>query len=147
MSRRQGRTHEPPPEVKPLDVDGVRTVAVITVLWAVAFVVLALRRAELEDAGRGWWLWTCLAGVGLGLLGLEYCRKRRDAIARAELEAEAEDGFDDVAEWGDGELAALAADDPSEADVDDAVASHSIPHSAAQRGAGTPPYDHPVPRL
>ncbi|HSI94198.1 MAG TPA: DUF2530 domain-containing protein [Jiangellaceae bacterium] len=147
MSRRQGRTHEPPPEVEPLDVDGVRTVAIITVLWAVAFVVLALQRAELEDAGRGWWLWTCLAGVGLGLLGLEYCRRRRDAIARAELEAEAEveDGFDDVAEWGDGELAALAADDPSEADVDDAIPSHPAPGSTAQRGGATPPYDHPVP--
>ena len=24
-----------------------------------------------------WWLWTCLAGFGLGLFGLEYCRRRR----------------------------------------------------------------------
>jgi len=30
-----------------------------------------------------WWLWTCLAGFGLGLFGLEYCRRRRRA--RAEL--------------------------------------------------------------
>jgi hypothetical protein len=94
-----------------VDVDGVRTVAIITVLWALAFVVLAFFRSELDDAGRGWWIWACLAGVGLGLLGLEYCRKRRDAIARAELDEEADAGFDDAGDWADGELAALAADD------------------------------------
>ena len=38
----------------------------------------------------GWRTWTCLAGVGLGLLGLEYTRKRRDAIARARLREEAD---------------------------------------------------------
>ena len=73
----------------PLDVDGVRTVAVGTVLWAITFVVLALFRDDLDAQGVGWWLWTCLAGVGLGLLGLEYTRKRRDAIARAHLYEEA----------------------------------------------------------
>jgi Protein of unknown function (DUF2530) len=97
--------------VKALDVDGVRTVAIITVLWAVAFVVLALQRSQLDEAGRGWWVWTCLAGVGLGLLGLEYCRKRRDAIARAELDKEADAGFEDVGDWRDGELAQLAAEE------------------------------------
>jgi hypothetical protein len=41
--------------------------------------------SELEDNGRLWWLWTCLAGCGLGLFGLEYCRRRRRA--RAERDA------------------------------------------------------------
>ncbi|TDC51634.1 DUF2530 domain-containing protein [Jiangella ureilytica] len=77
-----------PHEVQPLDVDGVRTVAVVTVLWAVAFVLLALRMDSLQAEGRGWWVWTCLAGVGLGLLGLEYTRKRRDAIEFEREEAE-----------------------------------------------------------
>ena len=75
--------------MRALDVDGVRTVAVGTVLWAITFVVLALFRDDLDAQGVGWWLWTCLAGVGLGLLGLEYTRKRRDAIARAHLYEEA----------------------------------------------------------
>ena len=78
-------------EVPPVDVDGVRTVAVLTVLWAIGFVILAFRKDSLDASGNGWWLWTCLAGVGLGLLGLEYTRKRRDAIEFARLQAEADD--------------------------------------------------------
>jgi len=89
-------------DVRPVDVDGVRTVAIVTVGWGVAFVILALRQGVLNDAGRGWWLWTCLAGVGLGLLGLEYCRRRRDAIAQAALDAEAgSDDADDPSLVGD----------------------------------------------
>ena len=33
-----------------------------------------------------WWLWTCLAGFGLGLFGLEYCRRRRKARAQTREE-------------------------------------------------------------
>lgn len=101
MGRRQNHSARPT-DVRPVDVDGVRTVAIVTVGWGIAFVVLALRQGQLNDAGRGWWLWTCLAGVGLGLLGLEYCRRRRDAIAQAALEAEADAGeFDDsaIGDW------------------------------------------------
>jgi Protein of unknown function (DUF2530) len=100
---RRGRRGNEPPAVRPVDVDGVRTVAIGTVLWAVAFVVLAVFRDELSDQGVGWWLWTCLAGVGLGLLGLEYTRKRRDAIARARLREEA-DRPHDVEPGGPGDL-------------------------------------------
>lgn len=67
---------------KPVDVDGVRSVTVGTVLWVIAFLVLLTMRGQLEDEGRSWWLWTCLAGAGLGLLGIEYTRRRRNAIAR-----------------------------------------------------------------
>jgi hypothetical protein len=63
--------------VQPLDVDGVRTVTVGLVLWLVAFVAMLPFYGMLRDSGRGWWPWTCLAGFGLGLLGLEYCRRRR----------------------------------------------------------------------
>ncbi|WP_343061584.1 DUF2530 domain-containing protein [Nocardioides luti] len=76
-------------DVEPLDVDGVRTVEVGVGLWLLAFVALLPFYGRLEDAGRLWWLWTCLAGFGLGLFGLEYCRRRRKA--RAEL-VESPDG-------------------------------------------------------
>ena len=63
--------------VEPLDVDGVRTVQVGTALFAVAFVALLPFYGKLEESGRLWLLWMCLAGVGLGLLGAEYCKRRR----------------------------------------------------------------------
>jgi uncharacterized protein DUF2530 len=68
-------------DVEPLDVDGVRTVEVGVALWFIAFLALLPFYGRLEEAGRVWWLWTCLAGFGLGLCGLEYCRRRRRSRA------------------------------------------------------------------
>jgi hypothetical protein len=65
-------------DVEPLDVDGIRTLAVGTILWLLAFLVLLPFHDRLEQAGRDWWLWTCLAGFGVGVLGWEYCRRRRN---------------------------------------------------------------------
>lgn len=65
-------------EIAPLDVDGVRTVAVGTGLWAVALLALLPFYGWLADTGRVWWIWTCFAGIGLGLFGLAYCTSRRD---------------------------------------------------------------------
>ncbi len=76
-------------DVEPLDVDGVRTVLVGTAAFFFAFVALIPFYGALADAGRAWWLWACLAGVGLGLFGLEYCRRRR--VLRETLVAEADD--------------------------------------------------------
>ena len=64
-------------DVEPLDLDGVRTVEVGVALWLLAFLALLPFYGRLEEAGNLWWLWTCLAGFGLGLFGLEYCRRRR----------------------------------------------------------------------
>jgi hypothetical protein len=68
-------------DVEPLDVDGVRTVTVGCTLWLIAFLGMLPFYGRLEDDGHLWWLWTCLAGLALGLFGLEYCRRRR--LARA----------------------------------------------------------------
>ena len=67
---------ETPLNVEPVDVDGVRAVAVGIVVWAVALVVLAL------IGKRGEVLWVCAAGVGLGLLGMPYVLRRRAAYRR-----------------------------------------------------------------
>ena len=69
-------------DVEPLDVDGVRTVEVGTLAWLIGFLALLPFYSRLADAGRTWWLWTCLAGFGLGLFGLEYCRRRRGVRAQ-----------------------------------------------------------------
>jgi hypothetical protein len=66
-------------DVEPLDVDGVRTVEVGSALWLIGFIGLLPFYGRLQDAGHVWWLWTCLAGFGLGLCGLEFCRRRRAA--------------------------------------------------------------------
>lgn len=71
-----------PPEVAPLDVDGVRAVALGTVLWAVALLVTLALRGPLNDAGNGWWTWVCASGLMLGLMGLVYVVRRRDSIRR-----------------------------------------------------------------
>jgi hypothetical protein len=72
-------------QVEPLDVAGGRTTEVGTALWLVAFLGLLPFWGTLEDSGRTWWLWTCLAGFGLGLFGWDHCRRRRRArLARLE---------------------------------------------------------------
>ena len=70
-------------KVHPLDVTGVRTLGVGVVIWLIAFTALLPFYSTLQDHGHGTWLWTCLAGFGLGLLGLEYCRRRRNRLAEA----------------------------------------------------------------
>lgn len=75
-------------DVEPLDVDGVRTVEVGVGIWLLGFLALLPFSGTLNETGRLWWLWTCLAGFGLGLCGLEYCRRRRKA--RAALSADIE---------------------------------------------------------
>ncbi len=78
-------------KVPPLDVTGVRTVLVGSIIWLIGFIALLPFHATLVDHGRGWWLWTCLAGFGLGLLGLEYCRRRRHRLLQAEQDASVRD--------------------------------------------------------
>ena len=68
-------------KVQPLDLTGVRTVTIGAVMWLLAFLALLPFYSTLQEHDRGWWLWTCVAGFGLGLLGLEYCRRRRDRLA------------------------------------------------------------------
>ena len=70
-----------PPEERrddpaPLRTDDRRTVMVGTAVWAVLLVVTLLARDELGAADRGWWAWSCAAGVALGLVGLAYLHHR-----------------------------------------------------------------------
>lgn len=74
--------------VEPLDVDGVRTVQVGTGLFLLAFIALLPFYGRLEETGRTWLLWMCLAGAGLGLLGVESCKRRR----QARVERQTQDG-------------------------------------------------------
>lgn len=68
-------------DVEPLDVDGVRTVMVGSAIWLLTFIGLLPFYGRLQESGHTWWLWTCLAGLALGLFGLEYTKRRRNARA------------------------------------------------------------------
>ena len=75
------------PVPKPLDVDGVSAVIFGIVAWAVALVVLLLFfRHSLSAHGATWWLWVCVAGIGLGLVALPYVLRRRAVYRRARSE-------------------------------------------------------------
>jgi len=77
-----------PEEVTPLDVDGVGAIAVGTVLWLIALVVLLFFREDLVASDSEWWIWVAAAGFGLGLPGLWYTRRRRSVYQTAAERAE-----------------------------------------------------------
>lgn len=63
---------------RPIDPFGVRTVQIGTVIFAVAFLALLPFWGRLRVDGHLWWVWTCLVSTGLGLIGIDICRRRRD---------------------------------------------------------------------
>lgn len=78
--------HEAP---EPLEGPVVGTITGGTVLWFVLFLVQLPFYGWFRDHGHLWWLWTCLAGGGLGLVGIWYVRKRDAAIKRHEAAQQA----------------------------------------------------------
>lgn len=69
-------------KVQPLDLNGVRTMGFGALAWLVAFALLVPFYPTLQANDRVWWLWTCCAGFGLGLIGVGYCRRRRTQLAK-----------------------------------------------------------------
>lgn len=49
-------------------------------VWAVALVI-TLAVPALNEDGRDWWPWSCVAGIVLGLLGYAYVRRGRGNAA------------------------------------------------------------------
>jgi len=70
------------PTPPPLEADTVKIVIIGTALWFVGFLVLLPFRGRLADDGHEVWLWTCLAGGLLGLLGLFLAIRARAAARR-----------------------------------------------------------------
>jgi hypothetical protein len=69
------------PDPPPLETNDVAIVAGGTLAWAVACVALVGARLAGAEV-HSWWIVMCAAGAGLGVIGVAYCRRRRDAIAR-----------------------------------------------------------------
>jgi hypothetical protein len=68
---------------EPLEGPVVGTVVSGTVLWFLLFVGQLPFYGWFSDHGHTWWIWTCAAGAGLGLVGLVYVRRREAALRRA----------------------------------------------------------------
>jgi hypothetical protein len=73
------RTRRPAPP--PLEANDQLVTAVITAGWAVALVIL-LALWEQIPAGERWWIWTCAAGLVMGLFGLWFVPRMKRARAR-----------------------------------------------------------------
>jgi hypothetical protein len=67
----------------PLEGPVVGTIVGGTIIWFVMFIGQVPFYSWYADRDLTWWVWTCLAGGGLGLLGIWYVRKRDAAIKRA----------------------------------------------------------------
>jgi len=65
------------PDPAPVATDDRAAIVAGLVLWVVAFAVLLVFVGPLVDAGRVWWLWTCLIGIGIGLVALVYLHRLR----------------------------------------------------------------------
>ncbi len=66
--------------VEPLRTNDRATVLVGCVVWAVLLVLSLVNRDRLDAAGHGWWLWTCAAGLVLGVLGLCWLQVRHGRL-------------------------------------------------------------------
>jgi len=67
------------PDPAPVRTDDRKVVLVGLVLWLVALGGLLLFLTPLLARDRGWWLWTVLYGLGIGLILLVYTHGRRHA--------------------------------------------------------------------
>ena len=76
----------PPP---PLEANDWLVTAVGTAAWAVALVVLLIIRDTLRADVR-WWIWTCAAGLAMGLFALWYVPRLKRSRARSALSRPAE---------------------------------------------------------
>jgi hypothetical protein len=70
------------PSPPPLEANDRLVTAVITTGWGVALVVL-LALWEQIPAGDRWWIWTCAAGLAMGLFGLWYVPRLKRSRARS----------------------------------------------------------------
>jgi Protein of unknown function (DUF2530) len=79
QTREPGTRPSPPP---PLEGNDQLVTRVITAGWAIALIVLLILHGSLRPDVR-WWIWTCAAGLGMGLFGLWYLPRLKRSRSRA----------------------------------------------------------------
>ena len=70
------------PAPPPLEANDRLVTVAGTVAWAVALAVLLVLRGQIPASDR-WWIWTCAAGLVMGLFGLWYVPRLKRSRARA----------------------------------------------------------------
>ena len=79
MKESRGPRPTPPP---PLEANDRLVTLTGTAGWALALIVLLIVRSSLPSDLR-WWIWTCAAGLAMGLFALWYVPRFKRARARA----------------------------------------------------------------
>lgn len=64
------------PDPAPVKTDDRKPMLIGIVIWLVGLAVLLAFMGPLVEAGNAWFLWTCLAGIALGLIGILYTNWR-----------------------------------------------------------------------
>ena len=72
-----GATKPTPPQVEPMPIDSARVALVGLVIFTVATIVLLPFWGWLGDHGHRIWLWTCVAGIGVGLFGFAVSHRHK----------------------------------------------------------------------
>jgi hypothetical protein len=75
-----GKGKQKRPTLEPMVVNESKIIWIGIAVWAAAFVILLPFRKTLIADGHGWWLYTCLAGAGLGMMGLPLVRRRKHVM-------------------------------------------------------------------
>jgi hypothetical protein len=70
------------PAPPPLEANDQLVTTIISAGWAVALIVLLVARQHIAGSDR-WWIWTCVAGLGLGVFGMVYVPYLKRSRARA----------------------------------------------------------------
>ena len=77
------------PDPQPVKTDDRKAILVGLALWLVAAAIVFGFIGPLTERGDAWWLWACIAGLGLGLLLLLYTQWKRRQDRRERKAAKA----------------------------------------------------------
>ena len=63
------------PDPPPLQTNDRAVVWFGIAVWGILLLAALVLRPQLEEQGRGWWVWTPVAAIVLGFYGLHYLRR------------------------------------------------------------------------
>jgi drug/metabolite transporter (DMT)-like permease len=87
---RQRAARRPDPQPKEYPAEHVITAGIG--LWLLAFLVLVIFfRHDLSRHHTTYWLWICLTGVGLGIVGYPLVRRRKQTVEKDKAAGAARD--------------------------------------------------------